>query len=447
MLTSGESIADGAFAQYDLLTSVTIPDTITALGADVFEDCASLETIEFGGTMMQWHELVKDDDDNKQWEVACSDGVYKTYHVTYVLDGGINASSNPASYTVGDLGGADGSIALADPSKADIENYTFNIEGNFNVTQNAYKFLGWYKDSAFGQQVTSITFDLGDVTLYAKWSEETEQEEAIKPYVRVNSENEPSSSGGYILFGSYPQTVREYGVIINSQETDENGYYQGSDGERYAKLYATPYSQDYNNYVGRFANGETITYGKTYYFKVEPIRWRIITTDDSTAFLICDSAIANIPYDNDSNNYSDSSIRQWLNGEFINAAFDVEAQKLIKTTEVDNSITSSTGNGSSYTLENTYDKIFVPSSRDVTNYLWGFDSNLGAKDPARQIEASDYARAEGCFVSRDLCFWWLRHPVDSSYVNIIAIEGSLAGSTYHVSSEVVCVVPAMNITL
>ena len=69
------------------------------------------------------------------------------YTITYELDGGTNASENPASYNV-----ETETITLKDPVKP------------------GYTFGGWYKDAEFTTQVTEITQGTtGNITLYAKW--------------------------------------------------------------------------------------------------------------------------------------------------------------------------------------------------------------------------------------------------------------------------------------
>ncbi len=69
------------------------------------------------------------------------------YAIAYELNGGENASSNPAAYTSGDGAG------LADPSR------------------DGYAFRGWYTDSGFTNRIDRIGSDAkGDLTLYAKWS-------------------------------------------------------------------------------------------------------------------------------------------------------------------------------------------------------------------------------------------------------------------------------------
>lgn len=69
------------------------------------------------------------------------------YAIDYVLDGGVNAESNPATYT------ADDEITLAAPTK---ENYEFK---------------GWYATADFaGEAVTTISgATKAEVVLYAKW--------------------------------------------------------------------------------------------------------------------------------------------------------------------------------------------------------------------------------------------------------------------------------------
>ena len=68
------------------------------------------------------------------------------FAVTYHLDGGANAASNPATFAAGTA------VALAAP------------------TRDGYEFLGWYADAALTKRVTGIPADAsGDVELWAKW--------------------------------------------------------------------------------------------------------------------------------------------------------------------------------------------------------------------------------------------------------------------------------------
>ena len=445
------SIADEAFLGYSDLTTVTIPGTITSLGDNVFEGCTSLEKIIFQGSIEQWGVLESNSSGNDKLVVECIDGRYR-FFVTYDLDGGVNAASNPSSYTMDTLGGADGSIALADLSKKGEISYTASGDGSIEVTQNVYTFLGWYKDPSFEQKVTSLTLDLGDVTLYAKWSEPVTQTET-KQYVRVDENNEVDTQGEYILFGWYPQTIKADDVTVGDV-ADEDGYYLGSDGERYANVVAYPHESGYT-----FSDGSEVTYGETYYFKVEPIRWRILSESDGSAFILADGIIANKAYAAIKNCiYKYSAIRAWLNDELLNSAFGEVAQGLIETTEVDNSAYSTGHNSNPNACENTSDKVFLLSYREVINSDYGFASTSWTYDTARRMTVSDYARSTGAYTHMNTSNsyygcgeWWLRSPNASAMCEIahsVPAFGSphYGGGVVHIV-DYFGVVPAMNIKL
>lgn len=431
----------------------------TVKSGEVYQLPTTLQGYTFRGWQLDGVDVTDENGDSlAPWDKASgaytltADADLITYTVEYVLDGGANAAGNPTSYTVLTLGGADGSVPLADPSKVMVD-FTANGDGSFEVTRGVCTFLGWYKDPSFEQKVTSLTLDLGDATLYAKWSEPTVQKET-KQYVRVNENNESDADGGYILFGQYPQTIKSADVTVGGV-ADGDGYYLGSDGERYAKVVADPYDSGYT-----FSDGSSVTDGATYYFKVEPIRWRILSEDGESAFILADGIVSNHYYHHTmssttidgktvyANNYKHSDIRAWLNGEFLNAAFGEIAQSLIETTEVDNSVYS-TGDYSQHACENTFDKVFLLSYREADNSAYGFTSST-----ARRMTVSDYARSTGAYMYETtdsyfgLGYWWLRSPYGSHSYSVRYVDdlGS-AGRGYGVSVDFVGVVPALNIIL
>ena len=284
--------------------------------------------------------------------------------------------------------------------------------------------------------------------------------------------------GDYIYFGEYPQTIKADNVTITTV-TDSRGYYLGSDGSYYAKVKATPYNVGLD-----FSSGETIDDGKIYYFKVEPIRWKILSEEDGVAFILCDSIIENVPYQQDctkdngygytssngapegtyANNYKYSDVRAWLNSTFYKTAFSTLQQEIILTTEVDNSVSSIYYYGYTgtmddiYTCENTYDKVFLLSRSEVTNAAYGFSTDLSENDVARRVWTSDYSRAIGIdMVSHGSYYyeyyghggWWLRSPPGNSYA-YRACSVHFDGDAYYandVDYTILGVVPALRITL
>ena len=84
------------------------------------------------------------------------------YIITYNLNGGTNASDNPAGYNV-----ENATITLAD------------------ATKTGYTFDGWYTDEACTEtnKVTEIkTGSTGNLTLYAKWNANTDTAYTVKHY-------------------------------------------------------------------------------------------------------------------------------------------------------------------------------------------------------------------------------------------------------------------------
>ena len=242
---------------------------------------------------------------------------------------------------------------------------------------------------------------------------------------------EISADGKYVYFGEYPQTIKANNVTIKSKTPDANGYYRGSDGARYYKHTVNidfeflGYSEeDWKAYhFAELSNGHMFSYGEELYFKVEKIRWRVLSKSNDTYFLMCDSVIENSGYemnyevDYDGfyktdknglwlfeedgetkirlNNYKHSDVRSFLNNEFYNIAFSEKQKSKIQLTEVDNSAGTTIDPTEQYVCENTYDYVFPPSYVDMINPEYGFNPDPSAQDINRSLNPSDYAKALG----------------------------------------------------
>ncbi|MBO4284224.1 MAG: InlB B-repeat-containing protein [Clostridia bacterium] len=359
-----------------------------------------------------------------------ADKTAKTYTVTLDVNGGDPLSQATKTVTY------DAAYSLGKP------------------TRTGHSFVGWtvggtLVTDASGTALAEWTYD-GDRTLRASWS--------INTYLR---------DGDYIYFGEYPQTVKANDVTITATQ-DARGYYLGSDGAYYAKVTATPYTSGYT-----FSTGATVSSGTVYYFKVEPIKWRILSESDGVALILCDSIIDNHVYNNSTstrtingqtvypNNYKESDIRAWLNGQFYETAFSELQRKLILTTTMDNSARSTNPNNdatwsnngtNTYACANTQDKVFLLSVQEVTNSAYGFNTSYSYDDTARRKVTSDYNRATGAYMNTSAdyfgnAWWWLRSPIyyGSSNARDVDPEGH-AGNHCSVSSYI-GVVPALRIQL
>ena len=237
--------------------------------------------------------------------------------------------------------------------------------------------------------------------------------------------------GDVLEFGSYPQTIKKETITIINTIQDEKGYFTGSDGEKYALIKANPrYAEGvYSSDV--FSNGEKIIKNKEYYFKVEPIKWKVIEEDNDKLFLFSKLLLDNHIFDNNSNDYSLSSIRIWLNNDFYNKAFTDNEKSLITSKTIDTEKNVYEPYGYKVLSESLIDKIFLLSKDDITNKSYGFNNN---NDKCKKV--TDYAKANGAWekvVDYDIAngvwkseespngWYWLRNPW--SYDDVAGIGG------------------------
>ena len=98
-----------------------------------------------------------------------------------------------------------------------------------------------------------------------------------------------------------------------------------------------------------------------------------------------------------------SSLRTWLNGVFLNAAFSTDEQKAVMKTSVNNSKSQGNGEWSSDGGNNTSDQIFLLSYAEAGKY---FDS-----DNNRICKPTAYTEAKSVYTDDSWnCRWWLRSP-------------------------------------
>lgn len=151
----------------------------------------------------------------------------------------------------------------------------------------------------------------------------------------------------------------------------------------------------------------------------------------------------------DPNNYLHSEIREWLNATFYETAFKGIEQSIIETTTVDNSASSTISDDNEYTCENTADKIFLLSYKEVKS-AYGFTES---DDSAREMQSTDYAKSQGIYVSTDSGYignsmWWLRSPgaFSNETASYVSGDGYVMPAN-HVSNTRGGIVPALWIKL
>ena len=240
-----------------------------------------------------------------------------------------------------------------------------------------------------------------------------------------------------ITFGTYPQSKVSDNAILTVL-SGETLAWTSSNGMWYADV-----EKDNEKYRGV----KTSENGSAQWFKYEPITWTVLEEADGKALILCDLIIDAKAYDESSNNYKDSTIRAWLNEEFINSAFSELQRAVILTVKVENKISTGYETPRFY-CDDTFDKIFLLSRAEVKTY--GFNSNGEVEDPARQKQATDYvvSQINGGYDATSGAWWWLRTPAPhttdvqrSDLAHRIKVNGVLHNSS--VNSATGGVLPAI----
>lgn len=301
-------------------------------------------------------------------------------------------------------------------------------------TQFTYTFKGWDPEVAPATQNQIYT-----ATYTSEKIINEDEKYAKKPIL--------SEDGKTIKYGLYPQTnVNDESLIasLNSlTATESNGWYL-FDGGYYAKLIATPRTDNY-----KFDNGTLIVKKTTYWFKCEPIVWKVLSNNDGECYVLSSASLdvgkyfsypANRTIDGQtitSSNYKYSDVRKWLNTDFYNSAFALNNSH-IETTNVDNSAATTISDTNTYICEDTQDKVFLPSYKDYTNSSYGFYKAMGATE-TRYSKTTDWTRARGVSLATQTGeyayngYYWTRSPDSErpSFVCYASYDGWLKHDYIH----------------
>ena len=338
-------------------------------------------------------------------------------------NGGTNPISTTAStYTI-TFNANDGSQSPATATQTFTSGETRTLKSitELGFSKYGFYFGGWgtSADASESSYTDGANYTAcSDITLYALWS-------SISAVTGDYTENGTTTINNVeydlVTFGLWPQTIKAANVEVNEQyEAKTVGdftYYKGSDGQWYAKL-------------------------SNKYYKVEPIKWRVLTSDyngTGRKLLLAENVLIGKRYDDDSNSYQNSEIRKWLNSNansaaasdhsgsegFLKAAFTAEELAKIADTSVNNSARSTNPNANAtqwnsgnnpYASDTpTTDKVFLLSEQEATKSEYGFDVyDAGGIGNARIRKAVDYAYTSGATAggtNSDLgSWWWLRSP-------------------------------------
>lgn len=160
----------------------------------------------------------------------------------------------------------------------------------------------------------------------------------------------------------------------------------------------------------------------------QPIKWRVLSVKGNDAFLLADQNLDYQAYD-EYDTYRDQitweicTLRQWLNAEFYQNAFDSREQSAVRATEIrneDNPFFGTKGGN------NTNDKVYVLSLSEVWNRAYGFSSEDAASE-TREAKNTAYVKACGAPTVGSGSHagngeWWLRTPGILPYFAVTVVK-------------------------
>ena len=336
----------------------------------------------------------------------------------------------PTSYTVGISTGIENGSVSADRQTAQKgQTVTLTLAANAGYQFGSVS----VKDASNnGVETTAVTAGTkytfvmpeSNVTVSASFSPEISLSFTGTPYTILDAGTTGTAGTAwtYAKFGDWPQTVKADSVTVDETKSVVVGaytYYKGSDGAWYAKIKETAFGSSY-----KYSDGTTVAQNSANsykYFKVEPIKWRVLTDNYSgKRLLLAENILVNHRYAASSNDYANSEIREYLNDTFWNTAFTDSEKSMIDETDVDNSAASTTDAGgnltqaTSYACGTTKDKIFLLSEKEATTTGYGFTAyNVYGTGNSRIRMTTDFAKASGAWQSAtagDGGLWWLRSP-------------------------------------
>ncbi len=312
---------------------------------------------------------------------------------------------------------------------------------------------------------------------------DTPDNPAQRYYLRVDASGAENATGEYVLFGSYPQSKVTDGVLssalddkagelptasasgnwtaytylLNGDLTDYMWYVDVEEnGAKYRGVYFTSYrpftpgQEGITDWSYQGDNGYNTN--TTYWFKYEPIKWKITSETSEKLTLACEMILDAQQYNyslrgeggvdgSGTETYATSSIKTWLNADFYNCAFNINEKTGISITTVDNgaNTTESATNGN--VCDDTQDNVYLLSYSDVSSASFA---------SSRQKKGTDYAFCQGLATDLEGEYagygaWFTRSLSSDSIESASAVDG--VGSITHndVYTTSVGVVPAMTI--
>lgn len=243
-----------------------------------------------------------------------------------------------------------------------------------------------------------------------------------------------------VLYGLYPQKHIKSGNLIyelehHAKELNCGWYFYKSN--LYAKARATPNFS--RGSCPTFDDGTDIIPDETYWFRCEPIVWKILedSKEDNNQIytLISDTLLDVSLYDkNGSSHYSDSFLREWLNDEFHGTSFLLDDSFIITTNL--STLARTTADGST-----AKDNVYL---QPYNVFKEGIYPELDTRS-----KTTEYSRVKGAYASSGsmLGYYWIMPSSERNSITtwMISIDGTLG--LCRVEEKENCIRPSIKIKL
>ena len=242
--------------------------------------------------------------------------------------------------------------------------------------------------------------------------------------------------------GKYSEAISAFEALNGYKDSAvqiENCYIKKYGEEKWEKFKNIKLSDTYT--FGAYEQDNDASNGK------EKIEWIVLDKSEMSLLLISKQALACRPYNISFTDvtWENCSLRIWMNGAFLDAAFSEEEQRQIISINVhpDKNPSYSTDPGNA-----TTDKIFLLSINEVKKYF--------SDDKARRCAPTAYAKAQGAYTNSGYqiasggatCWWWLRSSgSDQDRATLVDLDGDVYCDGSYVGDDEGSVRPAMWISL
>ncbi len=326
--------------------------------------------------------------------------------------------------------------------------------GQYAEAREAFEALGGYRDSAeqAGYCADAIMEpQYEDAQRLFENGQYAEAQAAFEALDGYRDSAERAETCGMILDGRYEAALAHFeaGDYEAAREAFEalGGYRDSAELVSRCEDAMTRAAEDRLERLQDAQVGGTVLFGtfeqdNSYGNGAEEIEWIVLAREDDRILVISRYGLVQRSFNNGSSHkitWENCSLREWLNGEFLETSFSEEEQARILTTDL-RTLRDPENSGSPGV--DTQDRVFLLDLTEAETYF--------SSDGDRVCEPTEFALAQGWQSDEvdNAGWWWLRSPgLDSTEAAYVNSEGRIIRVGWLLNSSMCNVRPALWIDL